>query len=386
MYSKGFVFTAACIGMLLFGIVLISLGSILPAITSKFVLDEITAGSLTVILPFGILVGSIIFGPIVDRYGYKYLLIICTVVVALGLEGIAFANSFFLLQLSIFLIGFGGGVINGGTNALVTDISSEGRGANLSLLGVFFGIGALGMPAILGLLYNYFSHESIIAGIGLLMILPVLYFFVIKFPAAKQPQGIPLKKGLALIKDSTLILMGLILFFESGMEGVVNNWTTTYLQNYVNVSPENALLVLSLFVLGMTVTRLILGFVLKKIPPWKVLFVCIGFVFVGSIFLMVSQSIFLSVLSLILLGVGLAAGFPVILGYVGDMYSELSGTAFSIVFVIALVGNMIINYLMGFIAHSFGIEYYSLLLLVGLIIMTVLLISALKKIPDKNKI
>jgi hypothetical protein len=34
----------------------------------------------------------------------------------------------------------------------VADISKDSKTANLSLLGVFFGIGALGMPFILGLL------------------------------------------------------------------------------------------------------------------------------------------------------------------------------------------------------------------------------------------
>ncbi len=152
MYNKKLVFSAACLGMLLFGIVLISLGSILPSITIKFELDEISIGTLASILPFGILAGSLVFGPIVDRYGYKNLLIICSLMVLAGLEGIAYAESLFVLQISMLLIGFGGGVINGGTNALVSDISTKDKGASLSYLGVFFGIGALGMPAILGLL------------------------------------------------------------------------------------------------------------------------------------------------------------------------------------------------------------------------------------------
>ncbi|MDH3245882.1 MAG: hypothetical protein OEM26_14775, partial [Saprospiraceae bacterium] len=62
------VFAAACVGMLLFGIVLISLGSILPELLNRFGLSEIQAGTLAAILPAGILLGSLVFGPIVDRY------------------------------------------------------------------------------------------------------------------------------------------------------------------------------------------------------------------------------------------------------------------------------------------------------------------------------
>ena len=230
MYKKSLVFSAACLGMLLFGIVLISLGSLLPGLIQKFTLDEISTGSLASLLPFGILMGSLIFGPIVDRYGYKSLLTICAALVMIALEGIAFANQFYILQISIFIIGLGGGVLNGGTNALVADISTEGKGANLSLLGVFFGIGALGMPVILGLLSKTFSQASIISGVGFCVLLPILFFISIKFPESKQPQGIPLKQSIRLFKEPILVLLGFLLFFESGMEGLVNNWTTTYLQ------------------------------------------------------------------------------------------------------------------------------------------------------------
>ena len=137
-YHFGKVFVAACMGMLLFGIAMISLGSILPSIIENFDLNTLEAGSLASILPTGILLGSLVFGPIVDRYSYKNLLIICTLFIIVGLEGIAFSSGLLFLQLSFFLIGFGGGALNGGTNALVADISEarpEKRSANLSLLG-----------------------------------------------------------------------------------------------------------------------------------------------------------------------------------------------------------------------------------------------------------
>ncbi len=386
MYSKKLVFTAACMGMLLFGIVLISLGSILPNLTLKYGLDEISTGSLASILPFGILAGSVVFGPIVDRYGYKNLLIVCALLVFVGLEGIAYANGFLVLQVSIFLIGFGGGVINGGTNALVSDISSEGKGANLSLLGVFFGIGALGMPAILGLLSKTFTYDAIVAGVGAAVLLPVIFFVAIKFPVPKQPQGVSAKKSFGLFKDATLVIFGFVLFFESGMEGIVNNWTTTYLQNDLSVNPENALYALSYFVLGMTVARLLLGGILKKMPSYLVLFACLSLAFIGSIVMHFASSYGAAIAGLVILGFGFAAGFPVVLGYVGELYAQLSGTAFSIVLVIGLIGNMLLNYSMGLVAHAYGIKQFPIILIISVILMSILLWSVLSRVKNKIKI
>ena len=65
-----------------------------------------------------------------------------------------------------------------------------------------------------------------------------------------------------------------------------------------------------------------------------------------------------------LIGVGLAAVFPVVLGYVGDRYPDQSGTAFSTIFVIALAGNMAINKTFGYIAQEYGVQQYPKVMLV----------------------
>src|SRR6185295_4919698 len=138
--------------------------------------------------PAGILVGSFIFGPIVDRYGYKILLIVSILISGIGLEGLAYTDTLPILQACIFITGLGGGCINGGTNALVADISTVDKGASLSLLGVFFGIGALGMPLLLGVLSKHYQYPVIIAAVGLFMMLSVIYFLITPFPLAKQIQ------------------------------------------------------------------------------------------------------------------------------------------------------------------------------------------------------
>src|SRR4026208_1460137 len=180
MYKRNQVFAAACIGLLLFGIMLITLGSILPSLTSKFQMNEISSGKLVSLLPIGIIAGSLVFGPVADRYGYKMMFIITTLLMIIAFEGLAFADSFYLLQISIFVLGFGGGIINGATNAVVADISSEDKEAHLSLLGAFFGFGALGMPLLLVILSKRVDYPVILSSVGVLMLLTVVCFSSIK--------------------------------------------------------------------------------------------------------------------------------------------------------------------------------------------------------------
>jgi len=253
-------------------------------------------------------------------------------------------------------------------------------------LGVFYGIGALGMPMILGLMSKYFSYNSVVKVIGGLVLLPIVYFIAIKFPEPKHKQGFPLKESIGLLKEKTLILIGFVLFFESGIEGIVNNWTTTYLQKSINSDPKNALFALSIMIVALSLTRLILGDLLKRIRPYLILIGCLSFIAMGSVLMMFSSDYVLNVVGLIFMGIGFAAGFPVMLGYVSDLYPDFSGTAFSIVFVIALLGNTLINYLVGIIAHNFGIRHYLTVILISVIAMFVLLSIVLKQINKTIKI
>jgi len=376
MYKRNQVFIAACIGLLLFGIMLITLGSILPSLTEKFGLNEIGSGKLVSLLPIGIIAGSLIFGPVADRYGYKMMFIITTLLMTAAFEGLAFADSFFLLQVSILVLGFAGGIINGATNAVVADISSEDKGANLSLLGAFFGIGALGMPLLLGIFSKRFEYPVILSSVGLLMLLTVVYFIAIKFPIPKHAQGFPIKEGVKLLGQPALLLTAFFLFFQSGVEGLINNWTTTLLQTDLRFSKEDSLFALSCYLGGLTLIRLLLGKLLKKISSFTVMIISLLLALAGGFLLLYSSSYTSVLAALIIIGAGFAASFPVILGYIGHIYANLSGTAFSIAFVIALSGNTVINYCFGIISNSYGTKQLPVCLLsiIGCLFVLILLI------------
>lgn len=384
MYHKKPVFFGACLGLLLFGIGLITLGSVAPDLKVKFGLDEISAGALFSILPLGILTGSLVFGPFCDKYGYQLLLILSCMLICAGFVGIAYATSRSWLQVSIYVFGIAGGCLNGATNAVVADISSSNKGANLSILGVFFGIGALGMPAVTGLLRHRFSFETILAANGIIALAIAVFFACIRFPAPKQSQGFPLLRSLSLVKDKVIILIAFFLFCQSSFEALLNNWTTSYLMERLEIPQSEALYALSVFVAGMTVMRLLTGSVLRRLNEKQLLVLSFILIALGLLLLGAGQAFTGSLAALALLGAGLAGGFPIMLGIVGERYKELSGTAFSFVLVIALTGNMLVNYCMGLIAQRYGIRYLPLVALAELGVMVLLSARILQQINKKN--
>lgn len=373
MKSRRSLFICACLGMLTFGIVLTVLGAVLPTVIERFGIDKAQAGSLFLLMTFGILAGSLVFGPMVDRYGYKGMLLLATLLIAIGLEGIAFASSLALLRVAIAFIGFGGGIINGGTNALVADISSDEKSASLNLLGVFFGIGAVGVPFALATLSGSFSNRALIAGVGALVVIPLLFIAATPFPAPKQPQGFPIAAAGRLTRDPLLFLLGFMLFLESGMEITVGGWTSTFVNEELAVAQRTALVVLSLYWLGMMLARLALGTVLKNVPPLRALYVCLSVGFIGSVTLLMTHNVSSAAVGVFMLGVGFAATFPAVLGMVGDRYAELSGTAFSLVIAMALCGGMLLPWLAGVLGGIYGMRGSFLIVPAALLILATLL-------------
>jgi fucose permease len=109
-------------------------------------------------------------------------------------------------------------------------------------------------------------------------------------------------------------------------------------------------------------------------------------VIAGNLIVMNTGSYSIAFAALIITGSGLAAGFPVILGYVGQLYAQLSGTAFSIALVIALTGNTVISYFFGFIADKYSINYLPLVIIACIICMMILLLLVKQKIAGKVKL
>jgi len=349
------VFAAACLGMLLFGVVLTALGAVLPSVTERFDLARSNAGTLFSVLSLGIMAASVLFGPIVDRYGYRGILAAAGLLVLVGLEGIAFAPSPAVLGGAVLCIGIGGGVINGATNALVADVS-ESRSAGLNLLGVFFGIGAFGLPFVLGLLLESVGYSVVVASMGGLVALVLAYFLVVRFPAPKQPQGFPLRDAARLVRDPVLLLLGLVLFFQSGMEITMGGWTAAYVNEVLALPADRALYLLSLYWLGMMLARLLLGTMLARIPPRRVLLPSMALALAGALLLMTAQAQLPAALGVFLVGAGFAAVFPTVLGFVADRYPQLSGTAFSLVLVIALTGGTLLPLATGVLGDRFGLQ------------------------------
>ena len=368
MKNRKIAFISVFTGIFLFGVSMVIIGSTLPVLKERFGMSDVEAGGLFSILPLGLLVGSVAFGPIADKYGYRWVLAVASVLLSLGFLGIAHAGSVNLLRICIFLFGIGGGVMNGASSALVSDLSEkEKKITNLTWLGAFFGIGAFFMPMALSVIDKAY-HTLVIDVACVLSLLIAILFAVIAYPVTIQKDKISFRLIPVFFKNKLFIAICLYLFFQSAFEAIVNNWTVSYFLD-LNVNEDKALYAFSSSVLGMIVMRVLTGSVLKKMRFNQLMGLALFILAIGLILLILPTPYYLKVAGMFLIGSGLAPGFPVMLGTAGELFKEVSATAFSFAMLVALIGNTLINYTTGVLTEKYGMGVFPYVILTEIIAM-----------------
>lgn len=379
-YSVNKVFVAACAAIAIFGVTMLALGAILGELEARIP----GAVELPKYLSIGIIIGTLLFGPVVDKFGYKWILIGASIAALAGLSGLAFVDNMELLTVSIVLLGIGGGIINGETSALVSVIyDDDRRGSRMSIMSSFYCFGALCWTLSCSLIDNYLIPLSVAIGLTALFI---IYFFCIKFPKPEGENNVSYLEAAKLLRYPALLLFAFVLFFQSGLEGSVGNYASKFFIDW-GIDGKEAIFTLTMYTLGMFACRILLGMLIGKVKDMAILVGYLSLALAGGILtLFPTGSPLLPHLSLFLIGFGCGATFPLILSRVGAAFPARTGSAFSAAMFVALSGNYTCNFATeeafqagGHLASAaeggFGINLYSVILC-GLVVAMLLLLPA----------
>lgn len=388
VYSRRLVAVVACLGCAFFGVTMFFWGAMLPS------LGESIKGvqNLPWILTLGIIVGTFVCGAVVDRHGYKTLLICSSFALALGLLGFILSDNIWILILSAFLIGAGGGVLNSETIAIISDIYGDNaRATMLSLLGASYCVGSLLWTVIC----RVFSYDPLIpmrwsaAVIGALSIT----FIFIRFPKAKLATGEKFSfiDSLKLFRYQILTIAGLLFFFQGVLEAISANFSTSYYINVENgIGTAVALTALIFMTVGMAVGRFTLPFCLKAGGKKVAMYLFMTIAFIGAVIqYALPTSAMGAFASMTLLGFGIGVTAPVIFDYLGQVFKRHSGAAVSLSVIVAQIGMLIGNFLVGrmFLPSSIaeGLPKYFPLLLCLMVLTVSVLFPFVAKASDKTK-
>ncbi|MCX6573437.1 MAG: MFS transporter [Candidatus Aminicenantes bacterium] len=364
---------SAWAGIFVFGIVMAMLGAILPSLFERIGFGAGAAGNLFLTMNFAMLVTTLFFGPLVDRFGFKAVLAVSALLVAAAFLVLSRAATYGVVLGAVVVLGLGGGGLNGGTNALTSDLhDGERRGAALNVLGIFFGFGALSVPFLIGTLREVLGVPRILALAAFLSLVPFVIYVVLKFPRAKHAQGFPIKAAAGIARDPLLWLTAFILFFQSANEFTVGGWISTYLQKTFGVGAGPAALVLAGYWAAVMSGRLVSSRLVRAVRSETLILGSAALALAAALLMALAPSGAAAAAGAVLIGVGFAAIYPTTLAIVGANFAAFTGTAFSVVIAVGLVGGMLAPWLAGRIAEASSLRQGLIIPVVDCVLIVVL--------------
>jgi MFS transporter, FHS family, glucose/mannose:H+ symporter len=319
--------------MFVFGAVLLLMGSLLPSLQVSYS----QAGNLGSFPLAGILVATVLVGPVLDLAGAKPVLAVALGLISASLAAMPALHSYSELAALAFTYGLGGGILNTAANALVADLSISGRAAALNLLGFFFSLGAISAPMTLSSLAGKLSVTLVLRGLALLCLLLFFLVLPLRFPQGSK-RGTSLTKLLAVLNYSAVWLFAGLLFFESGSENCMFVWAGKIVGDTLHTTSERANVALVALSAALGGGRLLAVFWLRWLGGRGTIWLSAAVVMVGSLVVMSVNQFSGLVVGMLVIGLGLSAIFPTALGIAADRFPHQTGTVFGAIMAVALVG------------------------------------------------
>jgi MFS family permease len=345
-----------------------SQGMLLPLIAIIFENNGVSSG-LNGLNATALYIGILLISPFMEyplrRFGYKPVIILGGLLVAVSLGLFPLLNSFWFWFALRLLIGVGDHALHFGTQTWITSFSSENkRGRNISLYGLFFGIGFAAGPLMTPLINIHEALPFIISSV--LCFIGWLLLFLLKndFPE----QTIEINSLKQTMKRFTIACKyGWVAFLPPLGYGFLESSLNGSFPVYglrIGLDVSNISVLLFSFAIGAIIFQLPLGILSDKYGRRVILMAIlfIGFVsFTTASF--VEESVLALTVFLFISGMAVGSTFSLGISYMTDLMPKnllptgnlLCGIAFSI-------GSLAGPYLGGmFIEYTKDISYFLLI-------------------------
>jgi MFS family permease len=352
-----------------------SQGMLLPLIAIIFENDGISS-SLNGLNATGLYIGILLISPFMEyplrKYGYKPVIILGGLLVVLSLVLFPVWKSFWFWFILRLLIGIGDHALHFGTQTWITSFSPENRrGRNISLYGLFFGVGFAVGPLMAPLVKINETLPFIIS--SLLCLIAWMFLFTLKNDYPEQSIEINSFKE-TMKRFSKAAKYGWVAFLPAlgygFLEASLNGSFPIYGLR-IGLEVSSVSLLLTSFAIGGIVFQLPLGIMSDKYGRRNVL---MGVLFIGFISFIAASLLEESVLALtvclFIAGMVVGSTFSLGITYMADLMPKnllptgnlLCGVAFS-------VGSLIGPYIGGLFIQFFkSVSFFNIISIMLLLI------------------
>ncbi|KXU37753.1 MFS transporter [Cephaloticoccus primus] len=339
------------IGLNLLPVFLTSLGAAYGGESGSLTQEQL--GRLTA-SPFGgVVLGILLAGPLVDRWGPKLFAQLGNGLMAGGLLWAAFAPSYLSLAVALFWMGLGAGILDMVLSPVVAALNPERRAVAMNWLHSFYCVGA-----VVTILIGTVALESGLGWRGgclVLLVLPLaltLSFAPMRFPAL-VPEGAGVLPVRRLLRQWWFWGAMLAIAFGGATELGIAQWLPAYTERSLGYSPWIGGVALLLFSVAMVLGRMVVGVAGAKWDMFRVMAWGCGasvVFFVAGSFLPIP---WMALTACIVVGFTGSCLWPTMLGVTANRYPTGGASMYGLLAAAGNVGGVFMPWAVGVVAdHS----------------------------------
>ncbi|WP_433942848.1 MFS transporter [Paenibacillus sp. SN-8-1] len=353
------------------------LGSAWPVMRLDLNAPLETAGLLFMIVAAGTIVSSLVSGAILRRFGTGKVTLVSCVMTAAALTGFALSPSLIWLTLCAIPLGLGAGAVDAGLNNYV---AAHYKAHHMSWLHCFWGVGATLGPVIMA---QFISGQSLwrqgyltVAGIQGILVIILFVSIPLWDRVASKSRADSLEQEAGRIDDKEdvdeavtnstkpLQIKGVKLAMVSfllycGVEATFGLWGSSFLVGLKNLPAAEAASWVSFYYGGITVGRLITGFITFKVSNRNLIRMGQVTTLLGGIILVLPLPASFSLAAFMIVGLGLAPIYPCMLHETPVRFgTKHSQTIMGYQMAVAYTGSTFMPPLLGLLASGWSISVF----------------------------
>lgn len=347
---------ATHIGFVFIGIATVLPGPILPFLSTRFSLSDSQSGLFFIMQVAGSLISTALVGKLLDRFGFSRLLFAAFFFMATGIAGIGFFSWPGALC-SIFLNGVGLGLTIPAINLMVAELNPNRSAAALNILNFAWGFGAMLCQPFVSLLSfknSITGATLILAAILFLAGVWFLFFKNFSFSITQSTKSSDNVKVNAWRSPFAWLTLA-VFFLYVGTETSIGGWITTYsLRLQSGTTHSFWTPATTLFWTALLFGRIAAPFFLRSVEETTLLLLSVLSATMGiSLLLTTTRSGFI-LLSVCLIGIGLAPVFPTNMARFTNYFGAAARQNAGPLFIAATLGGAVITWFVGLLSTMFG--------------------------------
>ena len=349
-----------CLTLLAIGWTGLLIPSLIRSIEDAFDQSDAGIGLLYFIYAVTYAIGSLGGGLVTERVGRRTVLSLGAVLYGAGLIAFGMAPTWIVFALVALPTGLGAGALDGGVNGLVLDLYPSGRGRALNLLHLFFSLGALTAPLVVGRLVDGgVAWEAILTASGVAAFLIAACYAVVRMPDGRRDVALRGRSDVGTVPERArprlagpLILLAVAIACYVASEIGVSSW----LVRFLDPAPLSvATTALSAYWAGLTLGRLLSARVADRFDHISFTTVASTVMAVTLLGAILAPSVPLAIALFALAGVASGPVFPMIIAIGGDRYPDRSAAVSGLLAGSAVVGSVVYPPIMGLLSVTVGL-------------------------------